>query len=110
MIGKENRARRNNLLAEHYLLATQTGKSAVVKGLVRSFGLSESYIYRLLGAHRKQFPEKWTFASTNQRELDLIEDSPKSPSLMNWLEMDDPLSDEPHRGWFQKLIDRLFKF
>ena len=91
MKGKENRARRNNLMAEHYLLATQTGKSGVVKGLVRSFGLSESYIYRLLGAHRKQFPEKWTVGSTNQRELDII-------------------SDKPPRGWFQKLIDRLFKF
>ena len=110
MIGKANRAQRNNLLAEHYLLATQTGRPRVVKGLVRSFSLSESYIYRLLGAHRKQFPEKWTFSSTNQRELDIIQKLPKSPSLMSWLEMDDPLLDEPPRGWFQKLIDRLFKF
>jgi len=95
MKGKENRARRNNLLAEHYLLATQTGSPHVVKTLVKSFGLSESYIYRLLGAHRKEFPEKWTLFATTKRELDVIGE---------WLVS----HTKPHKGWFQKLMDRLF--
>ena len=95
MIGKENRARRNNLLAEHYLLATQTGKSGVVKRLVKSFGLSESYIYRLLSAHRKEFPEQWTITATSRRELDVIGEWILSQS-------------SSRRGWIQKLMDRLF--